>query len=148
MNIVFVCTGNTCRSPMAEAIMTAQQLPGVEVRSAGIFAGEAPMSDHAHTVLDAEGIAFHHLSKPLNREDMQWATLILTMTESHKSILMSAYPEKSDHIFTLKEFAADSGGDVQDPYGGSLSDYRQTYEELDKLIRRLTEKLTRETDIP
>ncbi|CEG21931.1 Low molecular weight protein-tyrosine-phosphatase YwlE [Planococcus massiliensis] len=146
MNIFFVCTGNTCRSPMAEAILTAKQLPGVEVRSAGIFAGESPMSSHAQTVLGDQGIDFAHTSKQLMPEDMEWATLILTMTESHRTFLLQNFPEYATKIYTLKEFANGSAADVSDPYGGSLSTYQSTFNELHGLINQVAGKLNREME--
>lgn len=144
MKIFFVCTGNTCRSPMAEAILRAKELPEVEVRSAGIFAGEAPLSTNARTVLNEEGISFEHTSKQLLPEDVEWATLILTMTASHKQFLLQDYPEYAEKIYTLKEFASGIAADVSDPYGGSLSTYQQTFHELKSLVDQVVDKLAEE----
>lgn len=143
MKIFFVCTGNTCRSPMAQALLAAKELPGVEVRSAGIFAGEAPLSSHARTVLEEDGINFQHMSKQLLPGDIRWSSLILTMTATHKQYLVQNHPEAGDKIFTLKEFAEGRLADVSDPYGGSLTTYQQTYNELKTLIDKLVDKLNR-----
>lgn len=141
MRIFFICTGNTCRSPMAEALLSAKELPGAEVRSAGIFAEKAPLSQHAQTVLEDDGIQFPHTSKQLTREDLQWSTLVLTMTASHKQYLVHNHPEAADKIYTLKEFTDGVPADVSDPYGGSLSTYQHTYGELKGLIDKLVDKL-------
>ncbi|MGB6405879.1 MAG: low molecular weight protein arginine phosphatase [Planococcus donghaensis] len=142
MKILFVCTGNTCRSPMAEAIVTAKNLKEIEARSAGIFAGEAPLSENAQLVLNQQQISFSHTSKPLDREDLEWAELVLTMTNSHKTAILQAYPETATKLYTLKEFAADSTADVSDPYGGPLALYEKTFQELKLLIDKLIVKLT------
>lgn len=142
MKILFVCTGNTCRSPMAEAILSAKNLPEVEARSAGIFAGSTPLSQNAQTVLLQQQISFAHTSKPLGTEDMQWAELVLTMTHSHKMALLQAFPEAATKLYTLKEFAEGSTEDISDPYGGPLALYEQTFQELKLMIDKLIEKVT------
>lgn len=142
MKILFVCTGNTCRSPMAEAILSARNLPEIEARSAGIHAGAAPLSANAQTILGQQHIAFTHTSKPLDAEDMQWAELILTMTRSHKMTILQAYPEAAAKLYTLKEFADGSTEDISDPYGGPLALYEQTFQELKLLVEKLIKKVT------
>lgn len=141
MKILFVCTGNTCRSPMAEAILTAKKVEGVEARSAGIFAGTAPLSENAQSVLNQQQISFSHTSKPLSSENLEWAELVLTMTNSHKTAILQAYPEIATKLFTIKEFAASSTEDVSDPYGGPIPLYEKTFQELKLLIDKLIMKI-------
>ncbi|AST93759.1 low molecular weight protein arginine phosphatase [Sutcliffiella sp. NC1] len=140
MNILFVCTGNTCRSPMAEAILYSKKLPGVEVKSAGIYAnsGSAP-SPQAQIVLEEQGIAFDHRSTALSEEHIEWATYILTMTNQHKQSITYQYPHAQGKTFSLKEFA-DEDGDIIDPFGGSVPLYEQTFKELKRLIEQIVEK--------
>lgn len=138
MNIYFVCTGNTCRSPMAEAILKSKSLPNVHVKSAGIYALEGGgMSENARVVLMNENIQHEHVSKQIDEQDIDWADVILTMTSAHKEILIRAYNQARDKTYTLKEYVTPySGQDVFDPFGGDISTYKQTYQELKRLIEQ------------
>ena len=126
---------------MAEAILTAKKVEGVEARSAGIFAGTAPLSENAQSVLNQQQISFSHTSKPLSSENLEWAELVLTMTNSHKTAILQAYPEIATKLFTIKEFAASSTEDVSDPYGGPIPLYEKTFQELKLLIDKLIMKI-------
>lgn len=142
IRILFVCTGNTCRSPMAEALLKSKQLPHVEVKSAGVFALEgSDASEHAKTVLTEKGIEIAHRSSLLKKQDVDWATYILTMTSGHKQHVIERFPEADGKTFTLKEFVSGQEGDVFDPFGGSVETYRQTRKELEQLIEQLIQKL-------
>lgn len=111
MRILFVCTGNTCRSPMAEGMMrklARERNIGVEVRSAGVAAAKGmSISHHAEAVLREQGIGDRILSTPLHEELVEWADLILALTESHKRQIIYTFPEAADKIYTLKEYAQD-----------------------------------------
>lgn len=141
--ILFVCTGNTCRSPMAEAILKNKQMDEIEVRSAGIYAANgSEASTHAKKVLEDNGIAHNHRSSLLTGVEVNWADLILTMTSSHKMAILQQYPEVGHKVFTLKEYSGEGfNSDVVDPYGGSLAMYEQTFHELDELIDKAIGKL-------
>ena len=134
--ILFVCTGNTCRSPMAEAILKAKNLPDVEVKSAGIYAvNGSDASPHARQILTQNHIPHDHKSALLSEKEVNWATVILTMTASHKQAILMNYPETRGKIFTLKEYAGETEDlDVMDPFGGDVETYRHTYAQLVKLI--------------
>lgn len=112
MRILFVCTGNTCRSPMAEGMLRklAQErgVP-VEVRSAGVAAMEGiAMSLHAEAVLKDQGIKDNITSTPLKGELISWADLILTLTESHKRQVIFSFPETAEKVYALKEYVEDN----------------------------------------
>lgn len=147
MNILFVCTGNTCRSPMAEGLlrhMAEQEKVNIQVQSAGIAAFRgSPASTHTLSILKNKGISMQHQSQPVTDELLHWADLILTMTGSHKQVLSQQYPHALDKVFTLKEFTEVGGSlDIADPYGGVLRDYQVTEKELEEVLRIVLNKVT------
>ncbi len=140
--ILFVCTGNTCRSPMAEAIFKYKSNNRYEVKSAGIFAHEGSLaSSHSQEILKKEEIPLDHKSKQLTTELVAWSDLILTMGNSHKELILQRYPKSSGKVYTLKEFALNSKADIVDPFGGTLEVYEQTYQEIKEAVEKLIEKL-------
>lgn len=144
--ILFVCTGNICRSPMAKFLLQdVAQRNGldVETQSAGTAAsyGE-PATEEAIAVLQELGIdAKSHRSQPLSWELLDWADWVLTMTESQKRYILSIAPELKGKVFTLKEFVGEDG-EIPDPYGTSRQAYRQTRDEIARLVQKLVEKLS------
>lgn len=108
-NILFICTGNTCRSPMAEAVLRSKAGDRFNVRSAGVFAAAGqPAAKAASKVLSSKGIEFNHRSTLLNEELVEWADVILTMTQSHKSFVLQQFPKSVEKVYMLKEYADDN----------------------------------------
>lgn len=136
MNIYLICTGNTCRSPMAEALLRSRQIDGVIVRSAGIHASNGmPISMNAKKLIEEADLPYTPVSRSITIEDIEWADVILTMTEAHKHAMIHSFSHADHKIYTLKEFAGfDKGQDVQDPFGGNLTHYKQTFDELSMLM--------------
>lgn len=143
--LIFICTGNTCRSPMAEAIFKElEKVSTIKVASRGLVVlfGE-PINPKAEVILEKNDLKLEgHVSKGLKASDIEDNTIILTMTANQKRILKERFPELID-LYTIKEFAGETG-DVVDPYGGSLLDYEECYGELARLVKKTVYKLNEE----
>ncbi|PSL45792.1 protein-tyrosine phosphatase [Salsuginibacillus halophilus] len=138
-----ICTGNTCRSPMAAALLK-EKMPELEVRSAGIGAAAGmPPAAEAVDVLQEHGIHLSGASVPVDETVVAWADLILTMTASHQTLLATRYPAAADKAYTLAEFAG-AEGDVADPIGGTKEDYRRTAQMLEERLARAAERIGKE----
>jgi protein-tyrosine-phosphatase len=107
--ILLVCTGNTCRSPMAEAMlkdMAARAGKHVEVRSAGVGAIDGyPVSPHAAQTLRRRNLPVPGPSQALSAQQIAWADVILAMTSSHKRTIIQRHPDAAGKTYTLKELA-------------------------------------------
>lgn len=133
MRLFFVCTGNVCRSPMAEVL--AGSHPGVEAASGGVGAlPGAPMSEGARRALAAAGLALpDHQSQEPSAQQVAWADWVLAMTRSQKTELLRRFPWAKDWLRTLGEWAG-SGEDVEDPIGATDEVYRATMAHIQRLI--------------
>ena len=143
MNILFVCTGNTCRSPMVESfvrkIIIQNKLEGFAVRSAGLYAYEGePASENAVEAAKKYGCDISsHRSLPIDIDLVNQSDLILTMTPAHKQVLSSVADGK---VFTFGEYVG-SDDDIADPFGGDLDEYIRCADTLYKFSELLVDKL-------
>ena len=151
MIVLLVCTGNTCRSPMAEVMMRqllAKKLgcseaeldqQGKIVTSAGIAAaaGYGP-SHEAVAVMKEKGLDLsQHESQPLTDKLVRHADVILTMTEGHRNAILRRWPEASARVLTLRP----DGKDIRDPIGGSTNVYRECAEEVQTALQQRLEEI-------
>ncbi|MEM0914632.1 MAG: low molecular weight protein arginine phosphatase [Planctomycetota bacterium] len=150
LRVVMVCSGNTCRSPMAEVFfrqmvdeaggVSAPGLEGVEVASAGVFAGAGqPASEEAKAVAAEYGAELNgHRSTPLTREAVTEADLIYTMTDAHRNAVLAMAPEAKGKTQRL-----DPRADIDDPFGGTTDAYRDTAEQIRTALSSRIKELNR-----
>ena len=156
VEILFVCTGNTCRSPLAEVIAARRLEVGgasVQARSAGTDAWDGePASVLAQQVAAEVGLDLTaHRARRVTREMLAGAALVLAMAPAHVDALRRLAPAAASRVHLLRDYAegVGKGAAVIDPIGGDLGAYRRTLQELQALVeasveRFLTEVASRE----
>ena len=136
--LVLVCTGNTCRSPMAECLMRARlaKLTGKEdavtVVSAGLaaFPGDRA-SSNAVDVMQRQGLDLsEHSSQVMTEQLLGQADLVLTMTRGHREAILSKFPDAADRVFTVRV----DGGDIADPVGAPVEAYEACANQIDSQL--------------
>jgi len=154
--LLFVCTGNICRSPMAEGIMKelildeyemGRPVSPMEVLSAGTHALDGnPASDYAVMVAGEHGIDLSgHRSRMVTEDLLDRADLVLTMEENHTRFIKCMTPGV-EHVYELKRYGVDDeppegSVDVMDPIGMDRSVYAEVFDELEKEIRRVSRRI-------
>ena len=143
--LIFVSGSDTSTSPMAEAILQSKYLlEDILIDSKGLVVlFPEPINPKAEAVLASNGLSMKdHTSEPFGKEDFDDRTLILTMDYAQKERILKDV-EGAKNLYTLTEYIREDG-DVQDPYGGTLSDYGQCFEQLMEWINRLVVVLNEE----
>ncbi len=154
LRVLFVCTGNTCRSPMAEAVanamaqeraerllpkeMASMAAPELEAFSAGLYPQEgAPISAQAVLALEHQGVSavqghdFHnHLAKSVEQADAERFDLLVGMSNSHAMELLMRFPNLAGRIVTMPT-------PIPDPYGGSVALYEETLRQITAGVAQL-----------
>lgn len=141
-SILFVCTANICRSPMAAGIFAEEarkrgDADRYSVSSAGTWAkNEEPATGNAQSVMAHQGLSLRdHRARTIDQEMLADADLVLVMTKHHLDALVAEFPETRSKIHMLSELV-ELQYDVGDPYGGSLGEYQLCAAELSQLIER------------
>ena len=131
--VLFVCTGNTCRSPMAAALCRHLH-PDTDADSAGVSAANGePIAENAVLALRARGVPSthendyeHHTSKRVTDELLSWADAVYALSTSHYMTLCLSFPEHAKKLFLL--------GEIADPYGGTVADYEEALRDIERAL--------------
>ena len=150
LNVVFVCTGNTCRSPMAEImfrhLLESEEIEGISVSSAGIKANEgAPISEYAVKVMASRGIkdASNHSARQLTKDIFKKADLIVPLSSFIESDVEDMFGEDKKIVgFGSKLLGTEN---VKDPYGQTLYEYDEACVKIEtnlpKVIRYISKNI-------
>ncbi len=128
-SVLFVCTANQCRSPMAEALLKSLvarrgEADRWQIQSAGTWAEPGrPATQLSQVVMRRRKIDLsEHRSRPIDADLLAAASIILVMTRHHQEAIQAEFPATQHKVYLLSQLV-DRSFDVEDPYGGSLDDY-------------------------
>ena len=157
MNALFVCTGNTCRSPMAEELADdaadRSRTNDFTFKSAGTFACEGePATPEAIEAMEELGFNIErHRAQQFDKELAEWADVILAMEANHIEAMEAMAPDEESKMHTLLGFAAgvdgypgETGYDIKDPYNEDIEEYRSARDQISEAVEKALERLANE----
>ncbi|MGG7176933.1 low molecular weight protein arginine phosphatase [Clostridium paraputrificum] len=147
MKILFVCTGNTCRSPIAEAIFNRlNENKKFTVKSAGISIVPGSIATKSSVELVNRELSFdinNREAVQIRKSHLEESNLVLTMTEYSRDFIKEYYPNYKNKTFTLSEYVGVKD-EIIDPYGSTISIYEKTYKQIEGLVSLLLSKIKKE----
>lgn len=148
---MFICTGNICRSAMAEAMLKKmlkdQNRTDIEVCSSGIYAdtGESSTQDATEVMEEYQIDLKEHRATNIKESQIEKMDLILCATMSHKIAVLQAYPELKEKVYTMKEYAGlakeKENYDIADPWGYNIHVYRKCANEIEECLKQIIKKI-------
>lgn len=131
--IIFVCTGNTCRSPLCESYLKTKY-PTEDITSRGLFVTGHNTSEKSLAIIKENELISPQKPMQLTEEDLT-DSLILVMGAHHKKMILSLNPEANVHL--LSEYTTGEQVDVQDPFGGTVEQYEEVFEQLKSYLDKI-----------
>lgn len=128
--ILFVCTGNTCRSPLAESY-ARKQFPDKEISSRGLYVTESETNEQTLAIIRNNNLPLPSKPEGLTSDDIQSSTL-LVMSSGHKEAILERFPAAD--VKLISDFATGVELDILDPYGGTQAQYDDVYLQLKTYI--------------
>ena len=148
MKIMFICTGNICRSAMAHKMLekkAKEENKDIEVYSCGVFAedGDVPTYEGIDVMREYGIDLSKHRATNIRNSDIKDMDIILCATSSHKNNVISMYPELKEKVYTMKEYAGydKKDIDIKDPWGYGIATYRMCAAEIEDCINKYIGKL-------
>lgn len=146
--ITFISNSNTCRAPMAEALLQDKLILEdviVDARGLTVLFPE-PMNPKAEVILRENGLMpEEYQAKPLIKDDFDDRTLMLTMEEAQKVKILEEYGEDARNVYALTQYCGESG-DVVSPFGKDIPEYRECFERIRELVEKLAETVKSEEE--
>ncbi len=148
MKIMFICTGNICRSAMAHKMLekkAKEENKDIEVYSCGVFAedGDVPTYEGIDVMREYGIDLSKHRATNIRNSNIKDMDVILCATSSHKNNVISMYPELKEKVYTMKEYAGydKKDIDIKDPWGYGIATYRMCAAEIEDCINKYIGKL-------
>lgn len=146
--VMFVCTGNICRSAMAEYLLkkiAKDKGKQLEISSCGTYASDGDMStyDAIEVLKDEYGIDMKkHRATNIINANIKNSDIILCATVNHKAFVLQMFPELKNKVYTIKEYSGETSNlDIYDPWGCGKEAYRQCASEINQLLNKIIDKL-------